>query len=161
MSEPIQIISQGNYILQGTVATSAGIIGDGSTQNPLRADETVLFEGTQTFSATLSESVKNFDKILIEYGPNNYFNVPAATFFTDKFSANDVLRGVHLEFVEHNGAYAYCFPKSQTFKWNNTFDQLYAVGGIQYRVSGNAIQNELTGNQLYIRKVIGINRISG
>ena len=62
----IQSISQGNYILQGTVATSAGIVGDGSTQNPLRADETVLYSGTQTYSATLSESVKNFDKIIIE-----------------------------------------------------------------------------------------------
>ena len=39
MSEPIQSISQGNYILQGIVATSAGIVGDGSTQNPLRVDD--------------------------------------------------------------------------------------------------------------------------
>ena len=38
MSNEIQAISQGNYILQGTVATSAGIVGDGSTQNPLRVD---------------------------------------------------------------------------------------------------------------------------
>lgn len=124
-------------------------------------DETVLYDGVQTFSATLNESIKNFDKILIEYGPSNYFNAPAAMFFTDKFSADDALRGVHLDFVEHNGANAYCFPKSQTFKWNSTFDQLDAVGGLQYRVSGNAIQNELTGNQLYIRKVVGINRTAG
>ena len=34
----IQAISQGNYVLQGTVATSAGIVGDGTTQNPLRVD---------------------------------------------------------------------------------------------------------------------------
>ena len=39
MSEPIQSIANGNYILQGTVATSAGIVGDGSTQNPLRVDD--------------------------------------------------------------------------------------------------------------------------
>ena len=39
MSEQIQSISQGNYILQGTVATSAGIVGDGTTQNPLRVDD--------------------------------------------------------------------------------------------------------------------------
>ena len=48
MSEQIQSISQGNYILKGTVATSAGIVGDGSTQNPLRADETVLWSGPYT-----------------------------------------------------------------------------------------------------------------
>ena len=38
MSE-IQSIAQNNYILQGTVATSAGIVGDGTTQNPLRVDD--------------------------------------------------------------------------------------------------------------------------
>lgn len=70
MSEPIQSISQGNYILQGTVATSAGIVGDGTTQNPLRADETVLWSGNsnhitanQTWTATLNEPVSNFEKI--------------------------------------------------------------------------------------------------
>ena len=65
MSDSIQSISQGNYILQGTVATSAGIVGDGSTQNPLRADETVLWEGTLASgaTATLSESITAFERI--------------------------------------------------------------------------------------------------
>lgn len=66
MSEPIQSISQGNYILQGTVATSAGIVGDGTTQNPLRADETVLWEGTPssvTSDIPLSENPVNFEYI--------------------------------------------------------------------------------------------------
>lgn len=64
MSEPIQSISNGNYILQGTVATSAGIVGDGTTQNPLRADETVLFSGDfTTKSCTLSESPLNFESV--------------------------------------------------------------------------------------------------
>ena len=68
MSEPIQSISQGNYILQGTVATSAGIVGDGSTQNPLRADETVLWSGeinSTTTTANLSEPVSNFNSVKI------------------------------------------------------------------------------------------------
>ena len=74
MSEPIQSISQGNYILQGTVATSAGIVGDGTTQNPLRADETVLWSGSWkpgngsvvTNSAIeVSESVSNFEYIRV------------------------------------------------------------------------------------------------
>ena len=66
MSEPIQSISQGNYILQGTVATSAGIAGDGSPQNPLRADETVLFTSSwndKLWNVNLSEPVSNFNKI--------------------------------------------------------------------------------------------------
>lgn len=65
MSDSIQSISQGNYILQGTVATSAGIVGDGSTQNPLRVDETVLWSGTRTSAVTLSEPATNFDSIRI------------------------------------------------------------------------------------------------
>ena len=71
MSEPIQSISQGNYVLQGTVATSAGIVGDGTTQNPLRADETVLYEnasGTNgNTNITLSESISNFEYVQIDY----------------------------------------------------------------------------------------------
>ena len=64
MSEPIQSISQGNYVLQGTVTTSAGIVGDGTTQNPLRADETVLWSGNfNTKSCTLSESPLNFENV--------------------------------------------------------------------------------------------------
>lgn len=70
MSDSIQSISQGNYILQGTVATSAGIVGDGSTQNPLRADETVLWEnaseGVYAGTITLNEPWSGFNKIGIE-----------------------------------------------------------------------------------------------
>lgn len=82
MSEPIQSISQGKYILQGTVATSAGIVGDGTTQNPLRADETVLWSGnclTQGAAAvSLSESASNFEKIEIYAIPNpsDSYNFP-------------------------------------------------------------------------------------
>lgn len=69
MSE-IRTISQGNYILQGTVATSAGIVGDGTTQNPLRADETVLWENTSEYpivsDITLSEKWSNFKYIRVD-----------------------------------------------------------------------------------------------
>ena len=61
----IQSISQGNYILQGTVATSAGIVGDGSVSNPLRADETVIFSGAGTSAASISEDIHNFEALNI------------------------------------------------------------------------------------------------
>lgn len=123
----------------------------------LGVDETVLYSG-KTYSATLSESVKNFKKIGIAYGPNNYYNNSLAYFETETFSANDGLRGVHLDFTEHNGANAYCFPKSQTYTFNSSFTEMNSMGGIQYRVSGNGIQSEGTGNMLYIYKIIGIGR---
>ena len=78
----IQTISQGNYILQGTVATSAGIVGDGTTQNPLRTDETVLWSGNcltpGAGSVSLSESASNFEKIEIYAIPNpsDTYNFP-------------------------------------------------------------------------------------
>ena len=82
MSEPIQSIANGNYILQGTVATSAGIVGDGTTQNPLRSDETVLWSGTafnpehsnkpMNGTAYLSESIFNFDQIRFDFTAVNY-----------------------------------------------------------------------------------------
>lgn len=80
MSEPIQSISQGNYVLQGTVATSAGIVGDGSTQNPLRADETVLYYNpTNTNVANnaefvMSESIWNFERVIITFDNMEYTN---------------------------------------------------------------------------------------
>ena len=85
MSEPIQSISQGNYIRQTTISTSAGVVGDGSPNNPLRADETVLWTGTafnppgsnnpMRASATMSESIQNFDQIRLDFrGENYYFN---------------------------------------------------------------------------------------
>ena len=120
-------------------------------------NETVLWSG-KSYSAQLSESVKNFEKIEVQYGPNGYYNSPIATFYTDVFSANDNLRGVHLEFIEHNGANVYCFPKVQTYKWDSSFTTMSDGGGIQYRVSGNGIQSEATGSMLYLYKVIGINR---
>lgn len=106
MSESIQSIAQNNYILQGTVATSAGIVGDGSTQNPLRADETVLFTSdTAVSSADLSESPFNFEsiKIIIGESTTGYglaemtFKVSSATndivtgFFTGKANANLIM----------------------------------------------------------------------
>ena len=85
MSEPIQSISQGNYILQGTVATSAGIVGDGSTQNPIRADETVLWEAPggitgRTSACTVSESLKNFEHVDVWLAHSTYGPTRAGSF---------------------------------------------------------------------------------
>lgn len=68
MSE-ILSIAQNNYILQGTVATSAGIVGDGTTQNPLRIDETVLWSGysNTTGALALSANADEFQYIEV-YG---------------------------------------------------------------------------------------------
>ena len=61
----------GSAFAGGTVATSAGIVGDGTSQNPIRTDETVLWSGTPTSAVTLSESMQNFDYLRL------YFNLGA------------------------------------------------------------------------------------
>lgn len=102
MSENIQSISQGTYtigqtsandssllvtenggnvsILQGTVATSAGIVGDGSTQNPIRVDETELYYDPINHNVAtdaefvMSESIWNFEKVMITFDNMEYTN---------------------------------------------------------------------------------------
>ena len=90
MSEPIQSISQGNYVLQGTVATSAGIVGDGTTQNPLRADETVLWSGTGASSFNVSENLSSFETVKMYGYPaeqgsayKHVFEFPVTNLFFD------------------------------------------------------------------------------
>ena len=48
-----------------TVNTSAGIIGNGTTESPLMTDETVLYSGTRNVSGVLNDSPFNYDRIRI------------------------------------------------------------------------------------------------
>ena len=64
----------GSALAGGTVATSAGIVGDGTTQNPLRTDETVLWSGdinVNNLTGALSEPVSSFNKVKILTKINN------------------------------------------------------------------------------------------
>lgn len=159
MSEPIQSISQGNYILQGTVATSAGIIGDGSTQNPLRADETVLWSGSFNGAVgtahyiTMSEPLTNFDKIQLEMGGSyhslwTYKSVGTHYQVTSPFVAADggtTLYAVMFTRLDDNKIYRYgCGILNNAALTNNKWTNNSA-----------GTQGECT-----LVKVIGINRIN-
>ena len=70
MSEPIQSISQGNYILttQQEISHDNTLSGNGTVDSPLGVvpgyNETVLFSGNfTTKSCTLSESPLNFESV--------------------------------------------------------------------------------------------------
>lgn len=94
----INAIATDNYILQGTVATSAGIVGDGTSQNPLRADETVLWSGARTSAIQTSESMKNFDKCQVyiahgTYGPPQVYTIDFADMGTTGYFAINRPRG--------------------------------------------------------------------
>lgn len=152
----IQSISQGNYILQGTVATSAGIIGDGSTQNPLRADETLLWSGNLQLngSATLAEKPTNFDRLRFYWLDWNttysvHVNECAPNYVT---SSNYALDGTwygagsatitlfDLKLVDD-------FDKTITFKYG-TFKNL----------TGSTVNQAINSK---ITKIVGVNRING
>lgn len=156
MSEPIQSISQGNYILQGTVATSAGIVGDGTTQNPLRADETVLWSGTDFtvnngnhLSATvqLSEPISAFNEIkIISSG-----TLDSETIVLDTSKNGD------------NGAFTWIVPEGGNSNWiglRGVFtDQthLKVYGGYSTVLASIFTANGWWGYK-NIYKVVGINR---
>lgn len=169
MSEPIQSISQGNFILQGTVATSAGIVGDGSTQNPLRADETVLYEDTSILSPTtwpgdtapgsryftLSEDYKNFEKLQINFARN-------ASLPCD--GINDIDTAI-MHMTNDSCVINTTFIADKS--WYNCATLLSADSAGTRITEAKGYQKELSSSPgtayvyMHVYKVVGINRISG
>lgn len=164
MSE-IRTISQGNYILQGTVATSAGIVGDGTTQNPLRADETVLFDDTTDIGAskigeyTLSEAAEHFERIRIYFarGANFYGDVVLEF---DPNSGYDKM--VSLSCYDPNGTNMYTYFCSFTLS-SSKFTELTGKCGYFQVINGTSAGSNVnkTSNWLHPYKIVGINRIGG
>ena len=148
----IQAISQGNYVLQGTVATSAGIVGDGTTQNPLRTDETVLYDCSNNYtygtdSVTLSESYKNFEliKVLSSKGDVLFF-----------YPANNQVNN-SIGLYHFYGSYVWSIP------WDFTSDTIFkGTTGKLWQI-GKSEVTDVTKDAPYNRwiqpiKIIGINR---
>lgn len=167
MSEPIQSISQGNYILQGTVATSAGIVGDGSTQNPLRADETVLWEGFKTdipntglTTYTLSELATNFETVRIEYvlqdnstTSGNLGNKGAGTLFYEIGSSfSRYITYIHCVMNGNNS--------TDQFTLYDIDTNIYDMDKLNWGVKSVLRSQTTNGVWFHITKIVGINRIS-
>ena len=157
MSEPIQSISQGNYVLQGTVATSAGIVGDGTTQNPLRTDETVLWSGDfTTKSCTLSESPLNFESVkfyLADDGEHtSWGSTEIKSDLINNCSANDgkCMAGCAVPWSEGFRIMTVSATSANDYKnWASCGYQWWGNGG-----------GQIGTGYLNILKVIGINRLS-
>lgn len=157
----IQSISQGNYILQGTVATSAGIIGDGSTQNPLRADETVLWSGTASpgnFPLTMSEPFSAFEKIEFIWDAryNGDYGTPTkgTIIYTDNHGSTMPTKYTLVE--------AYANGNQTWWDWwylenNNNGTTLSNLKALYFPMTGGSSATQ-TNCRLF--KVVGINRIN-
>lgn len=159
MSEPIQSISQGNYILQGTVATSAGIVGDGSTQNPLRADETVLYDANgspnQTGPWTLSEVPTNFEYIDIVFG----VDTSNSEVKVQRFKANCSYMKVGISHGEEDPNWKI---STMTLNFNQTTMSIKPNSIARYMIAsaGTISVSTAAAQAPYIYNVIGINRIA-
>lgn len=156
MSEPIQSISQGNYILAGTVATSAGIVGDGSPQNPIRADETVLYSGHISAGAaptvySLSEPISAFDSYRVYWlwneGTNCEGEVSEFYWDDDRPTKNNFTLFSVNRFSNTN------------FTALGLFEIASNLKDITYTFSQQ--NNDTTDKNIKIKKIVGINRISG
>lgn len=158
MSEPIQAISQGNYILQGTVATSAGIVGDGTSQNPLRADETVLWSGARSSACTLSESFKNFEWLRIV--PSTPENGPAHDFYVDDIGKQTNYLNMSIQAGDVN---AYDIHVKISANADGTQLQTVSSRAMYGSYTSTAINVRLNNaNDMgFASKVVGINRIGG
>lgn len=159
MSEFVEL---GGYIVSGEplVATSAGIVGDGSTQNPLRIDETVLWDGssspvavTSGNSIALSELASNFERILVCCGSTdgswsvyNEFPPFATRWEVVRWSEDGST------YVIRDGC---LLTKDSTdgTKWN-------CIKGRRIQWNSNNTWSMTAYNTFYIYKVIGINRIA-
>ena len=155
MSEPIQSISQGNYILQGTVATSAGIIGDGSTQNPLRADETVLYSGAAANTYNLSESMSGFNVIAVDF--KAWERVERKFIPTYNLNANSFQQSISWGEGSNAGIFNTIV---YNYSANSDFTTIQNISGRRFAITtANSIANYGFDTTMGgIIKVIGINR---
>ena len=154
MSEPIQSIAQNNYILQGTVATSAGIVGDGSTQNPLRADETVLYDSSANYNLiNFSEPASNFERIRLQISTTRptIFEYPSESFTNNNWPGGDFGAG-------WGGK-----PAHTVFELSANDNGFKVNAGWHTESTGAVAWTTLNVSSTWIRpmKVWGINRISG
>ena len=161
MSEQIQAISQGNYILHNIDAKKLYVQEPLFTANSgdavyvgWRPDETVLWSGSiydDGTSANLSESYKNFDRLGITYniqestGVSGYVEVP-----TDGTMFN--ISHDFLSFTDNT------FAKFYTNLTANSNTTLSVNRHIHYWVANTSTTISRGSNGLVIRKITGVNR---
>lgn len=152
--------SEGNVsILQGTVATSAGIVGDGSTQNPLRADETVLFETTalDVSAVSLPEPLSAFERFRIyPYQANvGYFNYGEFDYdITLSLSTGNNIRLLYNRSIGGNNPFQFMYC---AYTLSNDTKSITAVSGVRRWFPAGSGAGATDTDKTYIRKIVGIN----
>lgn len=172
MSEPIQSISNGNYILHNIDAKKLYVQEPLFTANSgdavyvgWRPDETVLYSGTAGTSLTLSENPKHFERIKVitkvggnETNPTANFGAGSVSeFYTDYNFGAACITGMFAgnptsgANVVYN--YVTTWTGTDTTNWTRT-----TYGFRSITATGAYLTNGSWYNPMV---VIGINRISG
>lgn len=122
MSENIQSISMGTFTIGQTSATNFiagnGIKIDSPSAGTVRigTDETVLWSGTSTASATLSEPITGFERVKISFSHNGNYIA--------EFQVSQVSGGVSCPLTiipTFNNGYASIYAQSWKFSDSTTF----------------------------------------
>jgi len=161
MSENIQSIANGSFVLGSTSATTyqagPGISITQPSEGTVRIsnDETVLYSGAATNNGSLNESVENFDTIKVNYITDD--GMQGVTEFMPSYTKSISLDSMY---VAQNSA-VWFKATNYTFSSNTSFNsyphQLY---NSNKTITANWY-NKIDNNAFSITKVIGINRISG
>jgi len=160
MSE-INSIAQGTYTLGQTSATTyqagPGISITQPSEGTVRIsnDETVLWSGSyeSTGSITLSESFKNFELIRVEFVTND--NISFTSVFNSAEQNNDfILFGSYVRSTVTGISI-----KASQYTFTNTTTTITLVRGYEVAIGQSATQS--SGNKITIKRIVGINRISG
>ena len=171
MSEPIQSISQGNYVLatQKEVSHDNTLIGNGTVDSPLGVvpgyNKTVLwsgnYTGTKTKQFNLSESYQNFEELEIWWAnqPGTRPRGVVITRYPNDSYQNAWFGANACSDNTNHIAYKFCFLSA------NSTTQLTAYNYRQASTDSNTNANFVwTKPQQYYEcypvKIVGINRIA-
>ena len=168
MSENIQSIANGTYVIGQTSATNfvagPGITIDSPSAGTVRIgnDETVLYSGNIQYNGTaaLNEPAINFDRIRIYWAGENgdkSILVNEAQVLSGSYML--AIGGLYRRYTSNNKWNFDGFSLSGNTDWS----QIKMDATYRYNVTGNSIIDYgLNGsNFAYIKEIIGINRISG
>ena len=177
MSEPIQSISQGNYILatQQEVSHDNTLSGNGTSTSPLGLNETVIFNGDVSGQITdfnTNEQINNFEKLDVYYCCNDdglsLLGGNATTYDTNVLTAQNQisLGGTYTISNGYTCFYNLYYTITNGSAFSCTQSKRYWVAPTASNPdSVSVIYNPTVDSEKkkngYIYKIVGINRIGG
>jgi hypothetical protein len=168
MSENIQSIANGSFVLGSTSATTyqagPGISITQPSEGIVRIsnDETVLWNNGNSFTITVPESIYNFEKLSVTVHRQGTL-VPNQEFYTDRISAvggHFYTNYIASETVNNNSMYFFTTPYNVS-EDGKTITSPVSSMGIIFDLNGTNIFRYKNNSTAPIFRIVGINRIGG